>query len=145
MQVDRRGDRSSYLLFPWILFKEYVIGGFAAAVEPADMRAFLVVIHVTPTAVERNVVKLADRANGGAGSDPKKFTPIEDGIYAMCPGLYLCRWSGHRFENVADEEQGRLGGIERLTTADFENDADGWSRRALGAIPADRVYDTGGQ
>ena len=131
MQVDRRGDSSSYLLFPWILFKEYVIGGFAGAVIPSDTRAFFVVLHVTPAGVEKHILKLADRANGGAGSDPKRFTPLEGSIYAMCPGLYLCRWSGDHFENVTQEEQERLGGINRLTQEDFDNDADGWSRRVF--------------
>ncbi len=87
IHVDREGDSSSYLLFPCILFKEYVIGGFAAAVIPSDTRAFEVVLHVTATGVERHVLKLADRADGGAGSDPKKYTPIEGSVYAMCPGL----------------------------------------------------------
>lgn len=89
-QVDRRGNSSSYLFFPWVLFKEYVIGGFAGAGIPADNRAFLVVLHVTPAGVERHVVKLADRANGGAGSDPRNPTPIGGAVYAMWPGVHLC-------------------------------------------------------
>ena len=140
IQVDRRGDSSSYLLFPWILFKEYVIGGFAAAVIPSDTREFLVVLHVTPAGVERRVVKLADRANGGAGSDPEKYTPIEGSVYAMYPGLYLCRWTGDHFQNVTQEEQERLGGINRLTVEDFNNDANGWSRRVFVAGQAERAF-----
>ena len=142
-QVDRRGESSSYLLFPWILFKEYAIGGFAAAVIPSDTRAFLVVLHVTPTGVERHVVKLADRADGGAGSDPWNYTPIESSVYAMCPGLIICRWTGDRFENVTKEEQERLGGINRLTVGDFNNDASGWSRRGFVPGQAERTVTIG--
>jgi hypothetical protein len=123
IHVDRRGDSSSYLLFPWILFKEYVIGGFAAAVIPSDMRAFLVVLHVTPAGVERHVVKL--------GSDPERYTPIDNSVYAMCPGIQIYRWTGDRFENVAQEEQERLGGIDRLTRRDFDGAVNGWSRRVF--------------
>jgi hypothetical protein len=137
--VDRRGDSSSYLLFPWIVFKEYVMGGFAAAVIPADTRAFLVVLHVTPAGVERHVLKLAD-PNGGAGTDPLNYTPIEGGVYAMCPGVVLCRWTGDRFENVTQEEQERLGGINRLTRGDFEDDGNGWSRRDSAASPANSTF-----
>jgi hypothetical protein len=143
IQVDRRGESSSYLLFPWILFKEYVIGGFAAAVIPSDSRAFLVVLHVTPAGVDRRIVPLADRANGGAGSDPKKYTPIEGSVYAMCPGLYLCRWTGDHFETATPEEQERLGGINRLTVEDFNNDASGWSRRVFVAGQAERTFTIG--
>lgn len=137
IQVDRRGESSSYLLFPWMLFKEYVIGGFAGAVEPADMRAFLVVLHVTPAGVDRRIVKLADRANGGAGSDPKRFTPIGGSVYAMCPGLRVCRWTGDRFENLTQQEQDGIGGVGRLTEENFENDDGGWSRRVFVAGQAE--------
>lgn len=127
-RVGRRGDSSSYLLFPWILFKEYVIGGFAAVVIPADTRTFLVVLHVTPAGVERHVLELAD-TNGGI--DPLNYTPIEGSIYAMCPGVVLCRWTGDHFENATQEEEERLGGINRLTRGDFDHDQYGWSRRVL--------------
>ena len=140
MQVDRTGDSSSYLLFPWVLFKEYVIGGFAGAVIPTDTRAFFVVLHVTPARVENHVLKLADRANGGAGSDPERFTPLEGSIYAMCPGLHVCRWADDHFENVTPEEQNKLGGLNGPTRGDFDSGAGGWSRRGFGAIPADRTF-----
>ncbi len=132
--VGRIGDRSSYFWFPWILFKEHVLGGFAGAVERNDGRAFLVVIHITSTGVERHVVALEDPVNGEPGTDPSKYTPINGRIYATCPkGLYgLCWWAGDHFEKASEEERRRFDGISRLTTGDFENDADGWSRRGFG-------------
>jgi hypothetical protein len=134
IQVGRRGYSSSYLWFPWILFKERVIGGFAGAVEPDDGRAFLVVIHVTPAGVERHVVGLEDPVNGEPGTDPTRYTPLDGRIYAAWAKLYgLCWWSGDHFEKAPEEERQRFDGISRLTTGDFENDADGWSRRGFGA------------
>lgn len=152
-QVDRRGDSSSYLLFPWILFKEYVIGGFAAAVIPSDTREFLVVLHITPAGVERHVVKLADRADGGEGSEPSHYTPIDGRIYVSYPRFIghfmqdgqmvandpndsLGWWAGDHFEKATQDERERLGGIGRLTRDDFDNNAEGWSRRVLGASPS---------
>lgn len=60
-------DRTGHLLYPWILFKEYVIGGFGAASEPDKAQAFLVVIHVTLSGVERRGPR--DSAYGQPG-DP---------------------------------------------------------------------------
>jgi hypothetical protein len=138
VEVGRRGDSSSYLLFPWILFKEYVIGGFAGAVEPVDGRAFLVVFHATSTSVERHIVELEDPVNGQPGPPGvSQFTPIDGRIYAACINVYgLCWWAGDHFEKASTEERKRFDGISRLTTGDFENDAEGWSRRGFGRTPS---------
>ena len=133
IQVDRRGNRSSYLWFPWILFKEHVLGGFAGAVVPDEGRAFLVVIHVTPARAERHVVGLEDPVNGEPGTDPSRYTPFNGRIYAACAKVVygLCWWAGDHFETAPEEERQRFDGINRLTTEDFDNDANGWSRRGL--------------
>ena len=136
IQVVRDGLSVSYLRYPWFLVKEYL-----GAVELPDAnRASLVVIRVTSSNIERHVLKLADRGDGGAGSDPIKYTPLEHRIYVECPPLDLCRWSGDRFERATQEERQRLDGIKRLTRGDFENDKSGWSRREFGAGPTDRKF-----
>lgn len=147
VHVDRRGYRSSYLLFPWILFKERVIGGFAAAAIPDDERALLVVIQVTPSGVERHIKDLG--LPGVVG--PSRYTPIDGRIYAFC-GTVPCWWSGDHFENATEEEQRALmpDGVisrSRLTTTDFDDAADGWSRRVFVAGPTDRSFtiDVGSQ
>lgn len=140
VRVDRTGYHSSYLLFPWILFKERVIGGFAAVSIPNDERALLFVIHVTPSGVERHSPKLEVPGLG----DPSRYTPADGRIYALC-GTVPCWWSGDHFENATEEQQRAIipDGIiahSRLTTADFENDAQGWSRRVFVAGPTDRNF-----
>jgi hypothetical protein len=142
---------------PWILFKRNVIGGFAAYEPPVDQRAFLVVIRVTSSGVERHIMKLADRLDGGPGSDPYGFTPMNGQIYASCPWLIrliayngqligggpddgLCKWAGDRFERATDGERRRLGGIKGLSKTDFVRDSSGWSRRELVAGPSDRKF-----
>ena len=137
VQVVRTGYHVSYLGCPWFFAKEY----FGAVESPLDSYAALVIIRVTSSGIERHVVKLADREEGGAGSDPDRFTPIEGRIYANCPTLNgLCRWVGDHFEGVTQEERQRLGGSDRLTKADFDNDKNGWSRRQFGAGPNDRRF-----
>jgi len=140
VHVDRRGDWSRYLWFPWILFKEYIIGGFAGAVIPDDGRAFLVVIHVTAGGIERHSVKVADFITDNSSPIFEKYTPLEGHIYVLGPGLLLWRWTGDHFEKATQEEQKRLDGIHRLTDQDFYNDANGWSRRVFYADPAEANF-----
>ncbi len=156
IKVDDRGYNPSYLNYPWILFKRHVIGGFAAEF-PNDEHGSLVVIHVMQAGIERHVLGLNRTELGSNGSDPSKYTPLEGHIYAFCPKLGghfmqdghlvandmddgLCWWTGDRFEKATQEEKRRLGGISRLTKADFENDDSGWSRREFGAGPAELKF-----
>lgn len=151
--VARYGHPVSYVRYPWFAAKEY-LGGIE---EADDNRAFLVVVHITSSTIQRRVVKLADRANGGAGSDPGSYTPFEGRVYASCPQLIgqfvedghlvggdpddaLCWWAGDRFEKATQAERQRLNGIRRLSTPDFDNDENGWSRREFGAGARDRRF-----
>lgn len=157
VEVNYRGYNASGLQLPWIFFKGFIIGGLAAAEFPKDALAYLDVIRVNSSGAERHVLKLADRADGGAGSDPKKFTPLEGRIYASCPLLIghftqfghevanspndgLCWWAGDHFEKATQEEGRRLGGIQRLSDTDFENDENGWSRRVFVAERPGRKF-----
>src|SRR5271165_6760333 len=152
MFVSNLGYTANGLVYPWVLFKKYILGGFAALEDPTDQRAYLVVIRATSSGVERHVVKLADRMNGGPGRDPSEFTPLEGRIYAYCPWVGghfiqdghwvgndmdhgLCWWTNDHFKKATDEERRRLHGIQRLTKGALENDENGWSRLAFGAGP----------
>jgi hypothetical protein len=139
-QVGSRGNRASYLGYLWILFKEHVIGGFAGAVIPDDSRAFLVVIHVTASGVERHSVKVADFITDNSSPVFEKYTPFGGRVYVLGPELLLWRWAGDHFEKATQEEQERLDGIHRLTIGDFYNDSNGWSRRGFGVDSAERDF-----
>ncbi len=157
IEVSNLGFSATGARVPWILFKRNVIGGFAAYEPPADQHAYLLVIRVISSGVERHVLKLADRLNGGPGSDPDRFTPLKGQIYASCPWLIgqfmqdghlvgkdvgdgLCRWVGDHFEKATEDERRQLDGINRLTKADFEGDENGWSRREFGAGPKNNKF-----
>jgi hypothetical protein len=132
VEVGRQGHHVSCVRYPLFVVKEY-LGGIES---PDDDRAFLVVLRVTSSGVERHVLNLADRAIGGAGSDPTHFTPLEGHIYANCPELDgLCRWSGDHFERATQEERRRLAGPDRLAKDYIRVAANGWSKRHFGAGP----------
>ena len=133
--VEYDGYHYSYLRFPWIIVKNYL----GAVDSPNENRAALLVVRVTDTEVERHIFPL--RLNGGPGSDPQRFTPIDGKIYAYYPKLGgLVRWAGDHFERETfknepwDRKTELFPGHNRLTLNDFENDANGWSRRALGHV-----------
>lgn len=150
MNISDLGFHPTGAKAPWVWFKQRVIGGFAAYEPPTNQRAYLLVMQVTSSGVERHTVRLADRLNGGPGSDPSRLTPMEGQVYASCPWMIgtflqdghlvgkdvadgLCRWTGDHFEKATDDERRRLDGISRLTDADFERDENGWSRRSFEA------------
>jgi hypothetical protein len=154
VEVSDLGYRATGLEYPWLLLKRYLIGGFAAAEIPVDQRAYLVVIRITASGVERHTLNLANRLDGGPGGDPSQFTPLNGRIYASCPSLIghfiqndgqivakddsLCWWSVDHFEKATQEEQSTLQGL--LTKADFEQDKSGWSRRTFGATSRDLKF-----
>ena len=157
VKVSDLGYDWSAIEYPWVLFKRNVIGGFAAAEIPSDQTAYLFVARIMPSGIERRIVTLASRLDGGPGSDPDKFTPLEGRVYAFCPSLIgrfvqdgrfvgkdmndgLCWWNGDHFDKATDEERNRLGGISLLTREDFQNNKSSWSRRAFGAVPMNENF-----
>jgi hypothetical protein len=151
-QVHQSGYYASVLKYPWILFKTFIIGGFAAVELPQDQRAHLTILRVGSSGVEHHTLKLAAGENGEAGGYPTSFTPLEGRIYAKCPWLMgqsmkggrlvgnelseaLCWWAGDHFEKATLEESRRLDGVNKLTVTDFENNEEGWSRRGFVAGP----------
>jgi hypothetical protein len=149
MEVSDLGFHPTGVRVPRVWFKQHVIGGFAASEPPVNQSAYLLVMRVTSSGVERHTVKLADRLDGGPGSDPYLFTPMEEHVYASCPWMIgtflqdghpvgkdvgdgLCKWAGDHFEKATEGERRRLNGISRLTDADLGGE-NGWSRRSFGA------------
>ena len=137
IQVDREGLHVRYLRYPWFIVKE----NLGDVEDLDDNPASLVVIRVTSSGVEHHVLKLADRARGGAGSDPGLYTALEDNIYANCSQLNgLCRWAGDHFERATEDERRRLDSTKRLTSKDIDNDESGWSRRHFETRPSDDKF-----
>jgi hypothetical protein len=162
MEVSDLGFHPTGVRVPWVWLKQHVIGGFAAYEPPVNQRAHLLVMRVTSSGVERHTVKLADRLDGGPGSDPYRFTPMEERVYASCPWMIgtflqdghlvgkevgdgLCTWAGDHFEKASEDERRRLKGISRLTDADFERNENGWSRRSFGARSGSFAISAGGK
>ena len=137
MSVVRRGFGISYLEYPWAIFEQFL----NAPPFPDDRRVSLVVIRVTASAVERQVVDFpADTAHA-----PTFLTPFDKSIYANCQGV-LCRWTGTRFQPASDTEQRRLDRTNRLSVPNF-NGVEGWSRQGVGSVTGDSQFsaDVGGK
>ena len=116
------GYRISYLEYPLARIMEY----FYAPPLPQHRRGSLLVIHVTPSVVERHIND--DRDDAATG--PNFMTPFNDGFYAVCSGAVLCKWTGNGFEPTTQEEQRRLDGGNRLVRGSMENQiVNGWHVR----------------
>ena len=57
------------------------VSGYAAAglLRPNDTQPILIVLHITPTSLERHSLNEKDQ-------DVSFITPFADGLYGMCPG-----------------------------------------------------------
>jgi hypothetical protein len=121
MKVARRGYHMSYAEYPWGILSEW-LGGVPL---PNDQRVFLIVIHVTPSGVERHLA-LTQSETAGV---PDSFTPMGQSVYTFCNGV-LCKWAGDRFENATQQEQQEIGGIEHLIP-DSTPTVNGWTKRGV--------------
>jgi hypothetical protein len=100
-----------------------------------DSRVSTTVIRVTPSAVQQYVIDFGKEP----GDAPMFLTPFDDGIYAICPGVVLCKWEGNTFRPATDDEQRQHDGIDRLFRGDNNNQTvNGWSVRALRDSPGDQ-------
>ena len=130
MDGTRRGYRFGYLEYPWIALGEYL----NAPPFPNDLRIADIVIRVTPSVVERHVVDFGQQH----GRSPRSITPFDDGFYAQCPGVVLCKWTGTSFEPATQEEQRTHDGTKRLFDGDTSNGTiNGWSVHHVGVSPGD--------
>lgn len=125
------GTHLSYLEYPIAVVKEFFGGVYMAK----DRRVSTTVIRVMPSEVQLYVIDFGkETANA-----PVFFTPFDDGIYAMCPGVDLCKWEGNSFRPATDDEQRQHGGIDGLFRDDINNQTvNGWSARSLRNSPGDQ-------
>ena len=130
MNVHPRGYHFTYLEYPLVVVKEY----FNAPPFPNDQSVSVVVLRVTPSAVERHEVRIG----GETANAPDFYTTFGDDIYANCQGV-LCRWAGTSFEAATEEERGRLDGINHLSTLEFA-DREGWYKREVGQAASDYQF-----
>jgi hypothetical protein len=84
--------------------------------------------------VERHVVNFGEEH----GLSPDSITPFDDGFYARCPGVVLCKWTGSSFELATQEEQRTHDGTNRLFRGNTSNGTiNGWSVHHVGVSPGD--------
>lgn len=124
------GYHFRYINYPLITFREY----FNAPIPPADDHVSTTVVRVTPSVAERYQLDYGR----DAAVAPQFLTPFDDGFYAMCSGLSLCKWAGNHFEPATQEEHMKLDGIDRLFHGDMNNRViNGWSVREIHRSPGD--------
>ena len=113
------GYHFPYVAYPFLIFREYLHVGTQAD----DEHSAELVFHVTPTSIDRQVYVPVDLNHSG----PHFITPFEDGLYGMCPGGTLCKWTGKSYESATPEQELRVGGIEHLVRGDTGNQpVNGW-------------------
>lgn len=111
----------------WIQVPLFVVLNRLGLIEPpADNSASLIVIHITPSGVERHELEL----DPTPGKNPSRYTPREGRIWANFWSIGgLSWWTGDHFEPATAEEKNRIGGIADLDNYPLEN---GWSKRMIG-------------
>ncbi len=126
------GHRFSYLEYPLVVVREY----FHAPPLSEHRRGSSLVIHVTPSMVERHVKDDDEESATG----PNFLTPFEDGFFAMCSGAVLCKWTANGFELATEEEQRRHDGVNRLVRGSMNNQiVNGWHVRGSFRSPGDHA------
>lgn len=120
----RTGFHFRAITYPFRIALGYLFGGYVAAglFERDDMQPSLIVLHITPASLEQGVDDLNEK-----DQDASFITPFSDGLYAMCPGGVLCKWTGKRFELATTEQLKSVGGIENLLRGSTRNQpVNGW-------------------
>jgi hypothetical protein len=113
------GWRLPYIEYPISMLEEY----FGAVTERSDSLSESTVLHITPTSVDRQIYLPADLNHTG----PLFIVPYYDGLYGMCPGSKLCKWTGKSFEPATPEQEQKIGGVEQLVIRDREDHpVNGW-------------------
>jgi hypothetical protein len=134
-----RGVHVSYLGYPWARVREY----FYAPPVPQDHRIATEVTRITPESVEQWRVSFGDNP----GDSPQFLTPFDQGFFALCPGLVLCKWAGKDFKPATAEEAREIGGIDRLVRGPIGDEPiNGWTYQSLIPEPgAQFTVDIGGK
>src|SRR5882724_10568301 len=100
------GYHFPYVAYPFLILREF----FHVSTEANDEHSAALVLHITPTSIDRQIYVPVDLNHSG----PLFITPFEDGLYGMCPGETLCKWTGKNYEPATTEQQLKVGGIEHL-------------------------------
>jgi hypothetical protein len=125
MGESHAGWRLPYIEYPFAIVGDY----FGAVTERSDELSESVVLHITPASIDRQIYLPVNPNH----SDPLFITPFDDGLYGMCPGLKLCKWTGTSFEPATSEQEQRIGGIDHLLRGDREDHpVNGWVIRSSG-------------
>lgn len=112
------------IAYPFRLAVGYLFGGYVAAglAEPNDQQSSLIILHITPASLERQIYAFTEKDQGASF-----ITPFADGLYGMCPGVVLCKWTGKRFEPATPEQIKSVGGFESLVRGSTGNQpVNGW-------------------
>jgi hypothetical protein len=113
------GYHFPYVAYPFLIFR----GLLHVGTEANDQHSAMWVLHITPTSIERQIYVPVNLNH----SNPAFMTPFEDGIYGMCPGGTLCKWTDNSFEPATTEQQQKVGGIEHLVRGDTgDQPVNGW-------------------
>ncbi len=113
------GYRMTALEYPF----EKMKNAFNGQMESTDDQTCQLVLHITPQAVERV------RGCPSPGLAYAMYlTPFEDGIYAMCKGMIVCKWTPSGFVAATDEEEKRVGGVNAMRPGvGTERMVNGWA------------------
>jgi|ERR1700737_2421855 len=97
-----------------------------------DQRGSGLVIHVTPSMVERFVFEDTDEN----ATSVSFMTPFDDGFYALCAADIFCKWTSKGFRPATKEEErshGGVGGLFRGTDIDLI--LNGWHEHRTTLLP----------
>jgi hypothetical protein len=118
------GDSHTGYHFPYVAYPFLILRGFLhVGTEANDQHSAALVFHFTPTSIDRQIYVPVNLNH----SSPDFITPFEDGLYGMCPGGTLCKWTGKSYEPATPEQQLKVGGIEHLIREDTgDRPVNGW-------------------
>jgi hypothetical protein len=117
----------SCLKYPFVVLGEY----FYVVSSPERQFGSSLVIHVTPSVVERHIIDDTEATGSHF------LTPFEDGFYAMCPGAIFCKWTSNGFKPATKEEERSHGGVDGLVRGSMDNQiVNGWHVRYTGSPSA---------
>jgi hypothetical protein len=118
------GDSHTGYHFPYVAYPFLILQGFLhIGNEANDEHSAALVLHITPALIDQQIYMPANENH----SSPDFITPFEDGLYGMCPGGTLCKWTGKSYEPATTEQQQKVGGIEHLVRGDTgDQPVNGW-------------------
>jgi hypothetical protein len=119
MGESHTGYHFPYIGYPFMIGLQY----FGAVTEPSNEHSAALVLHITPTSIDRQ------RTNRHS---PLFITPYDDGLYGSCPGARLCKWTGKSFEPATPEQEQKVGGEKGLIGNIAKQQVNGWIIREAG-------------